>query len=191
MRYSGESSQSMDLFLWCDGRWEPDSLYLSWPRFRQLRLKYFSATPAGCMTVLTEYGCHTISVVGQYVHLGNVAHHSGISHKEVRRRLAMGNAAFNTYRKILFQNKAFTPDRRSELYRTSIQSKISYGMESWLFEDKKTSQYFHSAQLHLYHRLLKVPPDSNIVDEEIMVRTRLPSPAVALRIARLRCLGLL
>ena len=158
---------------------------------RSLRLKYFGQASVNTMPVLTEYGSHAVSVVGHYVHLGNVAHHSGISHKEVRRRLALGNAAFSAHRKLLFQNPAFASDRRCELFCTLVMSKISYGMESWLFEDKKTGAYFHSALVRLYRRLLKVPPDSNLADEEILARANLPSPDVALRIARLCYVGLL
>ena len=57
------------------------------------------------MQVITEYGMHTISVVGEYLHLGSLlVHHSGTSRKEMRRRIALRHAAFNSHRKLLFQN---------------------------------------------------------------------------------------
>ena len=46
------------------------------------------------MPVVTEYATQTISVVGRYTHLGSIAHPSGLSHRELRRRIAIGNAAF-------------------------------------------------------------------------------------------------
>lgn len=158
---------------------------------RKLRTKYFSAIQDNKMPIITEYGVQHISVVGQYTHLGNIAHHSGVSHREIRRRLGIGNAAFNSHRRLLFQNKSFTQQRRGELYMTLVHSKMSYSMESWVFEDKKTQSYFRSATLRLYRRLLKLAPDSALSDDEIAAAARLPMPEIALRISRLRYLGLL
>ena len=130
------------------------------PGSRKLRTKYFSPVQNGKMQIITEYGVHSISVVGQYNHLGNLAHHTGVSHKEIRRRIGIGNAAFTAHRRLLFQNPNFTQKRRGELFMTLVHSKISYSMESWVFEDKKTLQYYHSAVLRLYRRLMKIAPDA-------------------------------
>eukprot|EP00435_Cladocopium_sp_Y103_P053922 s1233_g17.t1 len=123
--------------------------------------------------------------------LGNVAHHSGLSHKEVRQRFAVGNAAFASHRRLLFQNPAFTATRRAELFQSLVISKIVYGMESWVFADRKTFHYAQSALLRLYRRLLKLPPDSHYTDDEVLGQAGLPSAEIMLRVARLRYLGLL
>ena len=161
------------------------------PGSRGLRLKYFSTTQAGRMSVVTEYGTHEISIVGKYNHLGNLAHHSGTSHREIRTKFAVGNAALTAHRKLLFQNPNFSMQRRAELYKTLVHSKVAYGMETWTFEDKKTEKFYSSATLRLYRRLLKLPPDVGFSDDEIIERALLPSPEVALRITRLRYLALL
>lgn len=158
---------------------------------RHLRTKYFGQSQDNKMTIITEYGSYQITTVGQYTHLGNMAHHSGTSHKEVRKRVGVGNAAFTAHRRILFQNPAFSLRRRSELFTVLVHSKIAYGMESWVFEDKRTWQYFHSATLRLYRRLLKIAPDSKVTDDEILERVHLLTPENMLRIHRLRYLGLL
>eukprot|EP00435_Cladocopium_sp_Y103_P056394 s1820_g19.t1 len=134
---------------------------------RALRVQYFSAVQGRCMPILTGYGTHFISVVGQYTHLGNAAHHTGTSHKEVRQRFAIGNAAFSAHRRVLFQNPAFTARRRADLFGSLVMSKIVYGMDSWVFEGQRTKQYMHSALLRLYRRLLKVAPDAALHDDEV------------------------
>ena len=158
---------------------------------RRLRLRYFGAEQGRQLPILTEYGLHHISIIGHYTHLGSIAHHSGLSHREVRRRIAIGNAAFASHRKMLFQNHGFTVKRRSELFQSLVTSKIVYGMESWTFHDKKTQHYFRVAILRLYRRLLKLPNTAKLQDCEVLAATQLPAPDVMLRIARLRYLGLL
>jgi len=143
------------------------------------------------MEVLTEYGHHTITVVGQYNHLGNIAHHSGTTHKEIRRKIAQGNAAFSAQRRTLFQNPHFSVRQRADLFNTMVMSKVTYGMDSWLFEDKRTKSYFHSAIFRLYRRLLKIKPDAAISDDIILEQAHLPHPDIGLRITRLRYLALL
>ena len=158
---------------------------------RKLKVKYFSEEHGKCMPIVTEYSMHKISVVGQYTHLGSIAHHSGLSHRELRRRIAIGNAAFTAHRKVLFQNRSFSLRRRAELFQSIVLSKVVFGMETWCFHDAKHFQYFRSAILRLYRRLLKIAPAEKITDEEVLALTELPDPAHLLSIARLRYLGLL
>ena len=144
---------------------------------RKLRVKYFSAANGQQMPITTEYGTQNISVVGHYTHLGSIAHHTGLSHREVRRRIAIGNAAFATHRKLLFQNAAFSLQRRAELFQSLVVSKIAYSMESWTFGDNKTFEYFRTAILRLYRRLLKLPPDAAIQDADVLTQASLPDSA--------------
>ena len=158
---------------------------------KALRTKYFGQGSSTKFPVITEYGTHAVSIVGQYSHLGNIAHHSSFSKKEIRRRIGIGNSAFSTHRRLLFQNPAFTQQRRVELFLTLVYSKIAYGMDSWVFDTKQDTQYFHSAMLRLYRRLLKLPPDTPMSDDVLLAKVRLPAPEILLRISRLRYLGLL
>ena len=102
------------------------------------------------LPVVTEYGTSEISVVGHYSRLGNLAHHSSSSRKEIRRRIGIGNTSFTAHRRLLFQNKTFTLQRSTELFTSLVQSQIAYGMESWLFGTQKDQHYFRSAMLRLF-----------------------------------------
>ena len=161
------------------------------PGSKLMRTKKFGQGIDNKFPVITEYGTFEISVVGQYSHLGNMAHHSSSSKKEIRRRMGIGNSAFSAHRRLLFQNQAFTQQRRVELFQTWVYSKIAYGMESWVFDNQQDTQYFHSAMMRLYRRLLKLPPETPITDDALLAQVHLPAPAVLLRISRLRYLGLL
>ena len=158
---------------------------------RALKQKYFGPQHGQRLHVVSEYGMHAISVVGEYIHLGNMAHHSGTSRREMRRRIAIGNGAFNLHRRLLFQNADLTAKKRAELFMSLVHSKISYGTESWVLDDAKSRQYFNGAILRLYKRLLKLPPDSLIQHEEVISQAQLPDPDDLLRVTRLRYLGLL
>lgn len=158
---------------------------------RTLKQKYFSPQQGHRMTVVTEYGTHDISVVGDYVHFGSLTHHSGHSRKEMRRRIAIGNSAFNAHRRLLFQNQDLSPTKRAELFMTLVNSKISYGTETWVLDDLQSQKYFHGAILRLYKRLLKIAPDQAVQDEEVLNAAQLPAPEELLRLARLRYIGLL
>ena len=80
---------------------------------RTLKQKYFSPQQGHRMTVVTEYGTHDISVVGDYVHLGSLTHHSGHSRKEMRRRIAIGNSALQRTSPTSFSESRFVSHETS------------------------------------------------------------------------------
>ena len=158
---------------------------------RALRQKYFGPHSSGQLHVLTESGAQYISVVGQYQHLGGLVHHSGETRQEMRKKVAQGHAAFTQHRRELYQNGRLSLDKRSELFQTMVASKVLYGTESWTLMDKANKHYFHSAYIRLYRRILKLPHNQQITDDEILNRLHLPSPTTVLRVARLRYVALL
>ena len=89
------------------------------------------------------------------------------------------------------QNKHLPQERRWELFRTLVLSKLSYGMESWTLSDWRTKEYIHNALLRLYRRLLAVPHGVHITDGDLLVRLGANSPTEILRLLRLRYLGTL
>lgn len=158
---------------------------------RALRRKYFGPTSSGKMTIVTEGGCRDLVVVGHYQHLGGLIHHSGETRHEMRRKVAQGHQAFTQHRKTLFQNGRLPLAKRSELFQTLVASKVTYATESWTLLDKINKQYFHSAYMRLYRRLLKVPHAQPISDDEVSAILGLPQPTTVLRLARLRYIALL
>jgi len=109
----------------------------------------------------------------------------------MRKRIAIGNSAFNAHRRLLFQNQDLSTTKRAELFMTLVNNKISYGTETWVLDDLQSQKYFHSAILRLYKRLLKIPPEQAVQDDEILTAAQLPAPEELLRLARLRYIGLL
>eukprot|EP00435_Cladocopium_sp_Y103_P063843 s880_g25.t1 len=161
------------------------------PGSRALRTKYFGPAQGRCLDVLMEYGSCRVSVVGQYKHLGGKAHHSGETKHDMRQRVAQGHVAFGRHRRVLYQNHHLSSPRRMELFVTLVLSKIMYGTESWTLWDCTAKAYFNSAIIRLYKRLLCLPHDAELSDEEVLARASLPSPTTLLRVARLRYLAAL
>eukprot|EP00435_Cladocopium_sp_Y103_P050732 s1235_g15.t1 len=158
---------------------------------RALRTKYFGPTSSSTLQVITENDVQQISVVGTYIHLGGLAHHTSDTRHDMRKRLAVGHAAFTQHRRTLFQNRQLSLQKRCELFQSLVLSKIVYGMESWALLDRSSRLYFHSAVMRLYRRLLRLPSDHHASDDEILASVWLPAPLCLLRINRLRYLGLL
>ena len=158
---------------------------------RQATKRHFGPTSPGSSPIITEAGPRFLSIVSSYTHLGCTLHHRGDLRKEVRRRLGIAHAAFTRHRRLLFQNRGLTLNRRRELFRTLILSKLLYGAESWTLRDQRDRHHLHSALMRLYNRLLPHQVRAQRSDEEILALTGLPDPATLLRLCRLRHLGLL
>ena len=158
---------------------------------RRRKTKFFGPNSPGTMTVIGEHSTNHISVVGEYVHLGGVLHHSGDHRKEMRRRVAMAHQTFNAHRRPIFQNAALPLDRRVQLFQTLVLSRLLYGSESWHLKDVKSKGFLHTSIIKLYKRLLRLPPDATWTDEEVCVALQLPTPTELLRRVRLRYLGTL
>ena len=160
-------------------------------RSKAMRSRYYKPGENARLPLVCEEGTRHLHVTGTYLHLGNVLHHSGKSAMELRRRVAIAQQAFNQHRRLLYHNGSLTWDRRRELFDTLILSKLLYGAETWVLTDWRTKEYFHSAIMRLYKRLLQVPHDSALTDEEILAQGNFISPSTLLRRQRLRYLGVL
>ena len=158
---------------------------------RRRKTQFFGPNSPGTMTVVGEHSTRHISVVGEYVHLGGVLHHSGDHRKEMRRRVAMAHQTFNAHRRHIFQNAVLPLDRRVQLFQTLVLSRLLYGSESWHLKDVRSKGLLHTSIIKLYKRLLKLSPDATWTDEEVCVALQLPTPTELLRRVRLRYLGTL
>ena len=161
------------------------------PGSRALRLQHYGPQSGGTMPILFEYGTAQLSTVGEYVHLGGLIHHQGVTRKELRRRFGIANAAFNQHRRLLYQNPAFSLEKRKQLFVTLVLSKLCYGMESWVLTDQRSWAFFHAALIRLYKRLLHLPGHGHFTDLEVLGRLGLPDAALLLRRCRLRYLSTL
>jgi len=158
---------------------------------RKVKQSLFGPTSAGTIPIVCEAATHHVSLVGQYQHLGGLLHHGGDHRQEMRRRVAISNTAFNTHRKVIYQNQAISLQKRVQLFNTLIMSKMTYGCESWVFREKKAKEYLHAAIMRLYRRLLGCKPDDHHTDDWVLKAVSLPSPTELMRQARLRYLGTL
>ena len=159
------------------------------PGSRTFKKKFFGPQVNGMLPVLGEHSHHQVSVVGHYVHLGGVLHHSGDLRIEVRRKIAIAHQTFTRYRKLLLQNLSLPLTKRVEIFRSLVLRKLLYGVESWIMQGQSIKSYVHASLIRLYKRLLRLGPKDHISDEEVLVQTGLPSPTELLRLARLRYLS--
>ena len=156
---------------------------------RAIKKQFYGPLSNGFLPVVGEYSLHQVPIVGHYVHLGGVLHHSGDLQLEVKRKLAIANQEFTKHRRLLLQNRSLPLSRRAELFRSLILSKFLYGVESWVLSSSRIKAYVHASLLRLYRRLLRCGPDERMSDDEILTLTGLPAPSEFLRLARLRYLS--
>ena len=158
---------------------------------RQAKRQLFGPNSTGHIPIVCEADTYFVSVVGQYQHLGGLLHHGGDHRQEMKRRVAIAHTAFNTHRKVIYQNSAISLQKRVQLFNTLIMSKLIYGCESWVLRDMKSKEFLHAAIMRLYRRLLSCKPDEQLSDVWILKTLQLPSPTELMRQARLRYLGTL
>ena len=156
---------------------------------RAVKKHFYGPSAPGFLDVVGEHGPHRVPIVGQYVHLGGVLHHSGDLHLEVRRKLAIAHQEFNKHRKLLLQNCNLALTKRAEIFRSLILSRFLYGVESWVLRSQRLKALVHASLMRLYRRLLRAGRQDHLSDDEILGLTGLPSPTELLRLARLRYLS--
>ena len=161
-------------------------LALRGPGSRALKLKYHGASHGQSMPIIGEHEVHTIAVVQEYTHLGNSVHMNGTGRTELRRRIAIGQTAFNSQRKLLLQSRYLALPIRLQIFESLVLSKVMYGSEVWFLYDKASLKYFQGAIMRLYRRLLKAPHDAHMSDDAILHALNVPAPEVLLRRQRLR-----
>ena len=158
---------------------------------QQLKKHYYGSQHGQQLTIIHEYGPATIAVVGQYQHLGGIIHHSSSTRQELRRRFAIAHGAFSMHRRALLQNPTLDSRRRRELFVSLIESKLTYGTESWYSPDLQTVSRGEASLCRLYRRLCRIAHDEHLTQQEIYALAELPSFEVILRRARLRYLATL
>ena len=153
---------------------------------RQHKKDLYGVHAAGSLPIVCEYGTFQVPVTSKYSHLGGLLHHIADQHAEIKRRVAIANAAMTHHSKLVFRNWTIPLTKRVQLFEALILSKLLYGADTWVVTEDKTEQYFHAATIRLYRRLLPVSHDRHLQDCEVLFLVKLPSPAELLRRARLR-----
>jgi hypothetical protein len=153
---------------------------------RKHKKEIYGPHALGSIPIVCEYGTFHVSVASRYCHLGGLLHHVADQQAEVRRRVAIANAAMTQHSKLVFRNWAIPLAKRTQLFEALILSKMLYGADTWIVTDEKTEKYFQAATIRLYRRLLPVSPDQHLHDLEVLAMVKLPSPVELLRRARLR-----
>lgn len=159
------------------------------PGTHQWKKRMFGPLATGHFLSLGEHHSYQVPIVTEYQHLGGKVHFSTKLTKEIKARLGQAHQEFNRHRKLLYHNKHFQMDKKKELFQSLILSRLLFGAETWTFSDQKTREYLHGSIMGLIKRLLHCQGHVPLSDEEVLYRTRMPSPTNLLRICRLRYLG--
>ena len=156
------------------------------PGSRAKKQAHFGGAASGTLPVLCEAGVAHIPVTGDYTHLGNIIHHTGQNHKEMRRRVAIAHQAYGTHRRCIYRNQCIETGRRGELFESLVLSKLLYGAETWVPDTIASSSQFHAGVVGLFKRLGGIRHDAHLRDDEVLCATNMLSPTELLRRQRLR-----
>eukprot|EP00438_Fugacium_kawagutii_P033266 Skav234612 [mRNA] locus=scaffold1110:429332:432147:- [translate_table: standard] len=158
---------------------------------RDIKWRCFGPQHGQVLPVVCEDTTHHVRIVKEYRHLGGRVTHKGTDTHEMRQRMAQAHSAYNDHRRLIFTNQHIPWSKRLELFEMLVLSRLAFGSESWSIDQVSAGAAFHNALIRLYKRLLRLPHDKHVTDEEVLRAVGLPSPSTFLRRARLRYLGTL
>ena len=148
----------------------------------------FGKQAAGYLPVVCEEETASIAIAGEYVHLGNLLHHTGQHHKEMKRRVAIAHQSYGVHRRSLYRNMSIAKTQRSQLFESLVVSKLLYGAKTWVPDPIQCKTGFHSGVMGLLRRLGGFKHDAHAHDDDVLVETGMLSPSEMLRRQRLRYL---
>eukprot|EP00438_Fugacium_kawagutii_P000288 Skav210752 [mRNA] locus=scaffold1498:120794:126919:+ [translate_table: standard] len=158
---------------------------------REVQQLLFGPSSPQTLKVLGEHQSYEVALTGSYTHLGSRLHHKGHCITDIRRRVALGHQTLTKHSRLLFTNKHLSVAQRSGLFQTLVESKMTYGLESWTFSPPRCLSTWTSAIHRMYRRLLKLRPDAHIHPDALLHRVGLPAADELLRRNRLRYLAVL
>ena len=155
---------------------------------RAKRRQHYGKQASGFLPVLCEDTTAFIAIAGEYVHLGNLLHHTGQNHKEMKRRVAIAHQSYGVHRRCLYRNLKLDQTKRTQMFESLIVSKLLYGAETWVPDTVKCKLCFHGGVMGLFRRLGGIKHDAHVHDEDVLTQTGMLSPTELLRRQRLRYL---
>ena len=112
---------------------------------------------------------------------------------ELRKRVAMGHAAFEKHRKVVYQQTALPLADRVTFFEACILSVVYYNSGTWTAIHPQEWKTFERGVISLYKRLIAKDVDHEVLrhmtNDDVCNYIGLPSPSELLRLARLRYYG--
>ena len=75
--------------------------------------------------------------VEEFVYLGSLITNTGTVHKEIERRLQLGQYRFNELKKPIFDQETISRETKVNIYEAIVLPTILYGSETWTCTDKE------------------------------------------------------
>ena len=158
----------------------------------RLRRQYFGQ-PDPHIDLATQEGTIPLRIVPQYTHLGGILHGKSTMKAELKKRVAMGHAAFEKHRRHIYQLPDLPLVDRVTFFESCVLSVVYYNAGTWTTIHPKEWKSFERGVISLFKRLLVKDVEAMVLrhmsNEEVCNRLQLPSPLELLRIARVRYYG--
>jgi len=127
-------------------------------------------------------------VVEKFCYLGSLVSSDGGVSSEVKRRIGMALAAFQTLKTSLWKRKEVSLLTKMKVFRAIVLSRLLYGAESWALSAKDL-QRLEAFQTFCLRRILRLSWMSYVRNSIVRERCQQPSMEALLRQKRLRWLG--
>jgi len=127
-------------------------------------------------------------VVDKFCYLGSVVSSDGSVSGEVKRRIGMALAAFQTLKPSLWKRKEVSLSTKMKVFRAVVLSRLLYGAESWALSARDL-QRLEAFQTFCLRRILHLSWMSYVRNSVVRERCQQPSMEALLRQKRLRWLG--
>ena len=143
------------------------------------------------ISVRTSLGDEEVFLMPTYVHLGCAVDRDMSFETEAYRRVGSATSAFNTYRSLLFQNKAVSMQTRGQLLAVLVESTF-FNAELWCPDKEKGFKLLERGFSRLLRRMLardiETDEYNSLCEAEIVILTEHPPIKILMRSRRLRYL---
>ena len=138
-------------------------LFLRGPGSKTVRAQYFNVDEPFLEIDDTVDSLRKVLVSSGYRHLGSKIHLGKGFLPEIKARLGMASSIFRKHRRLIFQNRLLTLERRRYLFTTMVLSIVRYNTGTWGILSKAEEKYFVSRLMAMYRSLLRAEiPDTTL-----------------------------
>ena len=126
--------------------------------------------------------------VANFIYLGSGVDASGSVSKEVRRRIVLARAAFDSLRKVLWKRREVSVKTKMRVFRATVLTRLLYGSETWALTAVDLHR-LESFQTYCLRRILRISWRDFVTNETVRQRCHQPVLEEVLRQRRMRWLG--
>lgn len=108
-----------------------------------------------------------IEQVHEFCYLGSLITEDGKCHREIKRRIGMGKAAFTKRKELL--RRSFKRELKKRMVKCLVWSVVLYGAETWTMRKEDMSR-LQAFEMWIWRKMEKITWTEHVTNEEVLRR---------------------